>query len=494
MTVNTLPVVTLRDINVKRSFALPNVGNDPAPKRQKKEVNTSKVSRFNFNEQILKLSLLKPTVTISKKTGEQKIRVAQENFKEVIEILEAKELIISKVWLDEKLEQNQFVSLLDAMKSNSGVTKFTIKTKLQPFLWTTDLANWLKENSNLIFLKIENGYLSSEATSELARGLQENTTLKSLNLYNNSIGDSGAEAIAEALINNPSLTHLYLSMNDISDQGVEKITDLLIANPNIIELDLSLNYIELKENEKFTDFIRTSTSLTFLDLSGNPIYESLEGVVDVFAENRSITHLKLIYHSKSLKAVSKIIEKNKSLISIDLADSYSANKEDDHLVAELVESINKNMHLRIFEFKTSDELRILINAKLLANIEYFNSMVNVIENPGSYNQDILQLNVNVGHCKFFDETQESLFHQALGTKYSEFLTNFKNVVSLAFFNISNVCKGKYSLPLPCDIIFNVIMPHLKVGDISWSHDSSVNGAELKPAESTVLGLNEGFEA
>jgi len=83
-------------------------------------------------------------------------------------------------------------------------------------------GEYLKTNSTLVELNINENNLGDEGAKALAEGLKANKTLKSLDLSLNYIGDEGAKAIAAMLDVNKTLTSLTISGNEIQDAELRK--------------------------------------------------------------------------------------------------------------------------------------------------------------------------------------------------------------------------------------------------------------------------------
>jgi len=301
---------------------------------------------------------------------------------------------------------------------------------------------------------------------ELALALEDNICLISLNLSVNEINDAGLENITEALRKNINLTSLNLSFNSIEDGGLSAIADLLKANPKLSKLNLSGNHIKLEEADKFIELFNEDSNLAVLNLSGNPISSGLNNFAKTLQGNNSLTHLALPFYSKEINALLGIIERNKSLISLEFPDAHYEDINFE-VLQDFVKSLNKNLHIKTFDFKASSDIRDSIDAKLKINQEYFEAVVNVIRNPYSYDDygNVTGLNINAGHCKFFQEAVESLFHQPLGADYPALLNNFKTKGLLTFFYQSGVCTARYPLPIPDELLISILEPNLKFGDI-----------------------------
>lgn len=485
---------------MKRKIILPTIGgeNGQAVKRARKEESPLKISRFKYHHELLKASSLKTEFITKLENGKVRIKIDQENVEDALSELEKNANILNEVWLNTALKQNQFKSLLDTIKCKDKISKISI-TGCQAFKWTKELVNWLKENPYLTALKIENGHLTSEDAIELALALENNINLISLNLSVNEIKNEGLESIIEALKKNINITSLNLSFNNIKDRGLSAIADLLKANPKLSKLNLSGNHIKLEKANKFIELFSEDCNLAVLNLSGNPISSGLDSFAKALHGNNSLTHLALPFYSNEIRALLGIIERNKSLVSLEFPDSHYEDINFE-VLQDFVTSLNKNLHIKTFDLKASNDFRNSIDAKLKINQEYFEAVINVIKNPCSYNDDgnVISLNINAGHCKFFQEAAESLFHQPLGTDYSALLNNFKTIALLTFFYQSGVCTARHPLPIPDDLLLSILKPNLKFGDISWSFETKAansNGpSPLEAIDSTAVGLNDSFEA
>ena len=87
-------------------------------------------------------------------------------------------------------------------------------------------GEYLKTNSTLVELNINENNLGDEGAKAFAEALKSNVALIDLSLEQNLISDEGAKALAKALKHNAALTILLLSYNSIGDEGAKALANI----------------------------------------------------------------------------------------------------------------------------------------------------------------------------------------------------------------------------------------------------------------------------
>lgn len=105
------------------------------------------------------------------------------------------------------------------------------------------VADFLEQNSSVVFLSMEWNFIGSQGADCLARALTANRTLTHLDLKNNTIGSDGAIALAESLKVNMTITTLDLRWNKIDDQGALAFKYALLERRPRLQLLISGNLV-----------------------------------------------------------------------------------------------------------------------------------------------------------------------------------------------------------------------------------------------------------
>lgn len=100
------------------------------------------------------------------------------------------------------------------------------------------LANFLKTNTTLLSLDLQEDNIKTDGIQYLADTLRYNNTLKELKLVENYITDLDALYLASRLENNTSLEFLDLSNNKIDEDGAYYLEESLKNNTGLKELNL----------------------------------------------------------------------------------------------------------------------------------------------------------------------------------------------------------------------------------------------------------------
>jgi len=141
------------------------------------------------------------------------------------------------------------------------------------------LASALRNNSNLLSLRMPMNFIGSEGLEHLVSFLTDRRCpLVELDLSDNDLGDEGCAILSEVLKFNRSIHTLKLADNDISDVGLSEIVQSLRSNTTLRHLNLSGNQISDQGVEALCNILPES-SLKTLDLSSNRIADG--GAVSV---------------------------------------------------------------------------------------------------------------------------------------------------------------------------------------------------------------------
>ncbi len=166
-------------------------------------------------------------------------------------------------------------------------------------------------------------------------GLSTKNTLVLLDLGGNHIWNDGGESLAKMLSLNSVLHTLSLYQGHIEGDGFTKILNALKVNKSVINLDLSHNVIHISEGEIIASIIEQNKTLTSLSLADCDMREA-------------IIHIPSGERTDSQDYVVKIFEalsKNKTLTSLRLEKCSGIHLGDKATMA-LAEALKVNSSLQ----------------------------------------------------------------------------------------------------------------------------------------------------
>jgi hypothetical protein len=198
------------------------------------------------------------------------------------------------------------------------------KNNISPdFIGWKFLRQLLKENFNLRWVSFKNAGFNDKIFEEVISGM----TLKRiryLNISRNKITNKGMYILKNFLMKNQTLLILDMSNNkNVTCEGIRLIANALKMHPNITQINLSNNNLAGAGNY-LGGLARDNKNLKSL-LIRNICLESID--IKFFAEEMckkgcTINNLDIGLNAgigdEGLKEIGKIIENNKSLISIGL--------------------------------------------------------------------------------------------------------------------------------------------------------------------------------
>ncbi|CAK9045930.1 unnamed protein product [Durusdinium trenchii] len=126
---------------------------------------------------------------------------------------------------------------------------------------------------------------SLENTIALSEALKKNTVIKTLVLRECEITDAGAEALGQALAENQTIEDLDLQQNHLSNAGVISLANGLRSNRSVKTLNL------MTQNHKLSE-------------------DALEGFINMFQSNVTLTKLMWKVDSRRAWELSKLITRN----------------------------------------------------------------------------------------------------------------------------------------------------------------------------------------
>ena len=154
-----------------------------------------------------------------------------------------------------------------------------------------DLANVIKNNFNLKQLRLGYNNLGPSATVIL-RALKEVTQLKVLDLHGNNMTGQVAEDLANVIKNNSKLQQLCLGNNNLGPSAI-MILQALKENSQLQMLELISNNMTGQMVEELANVIKNNSNLEFLLLGNNNIGPSATVILQALLECTQLTILDL---------------------------------------------------------------------------------------------------------------------------------------------------------------------------------------------------------
>ena len=207
------------------------------------------------------------------------------------------------------------INLLDLDISHNSLSSSSIATVMEGLLQyniiqTLDMSHLHLSEENCVSLGTLLEYhlrglyismcgISSEGAVHLATALTNNISLTTLNISHNPIGDIGADALKDAIrSNNIVLTALHIGWCGITSEGCVQLAAGLIENTSVQTLWLNDNHIGAEGARAISKVIEKNKTLQWLLLHGD---ESLEEGVDSIIHSLKNTTLQRVYLSSKYK-------------------------------------------------------------------------------------------------------------------------------------------------------------------------------------------------
>lgn len=276
----------------------------------------------------------------------------KDNFFTLCNMLKNNRSIVN-LWIqDAKMSREEYSLLFDALNDTSNGTPNSVKYLMiqsceidQYFCHL--FGNFIKNNSTLEVVILNNINTNDEDIYGLSQGLEHNSTLKRFFL-NGKIGDDGVEVFADMLKGNLTLECLGLG-NNITCVGVEKLANAIKQNPSLKRLSLENNFIGsngfqkllecsnlrkiwIRQN-KITDdgisaFMNTENNLEELVISYNMeiTEKKIEELFRSLHDNKTLKRIDVstsnwAIGNNCIKALADLIKYNKILTSISIGNS-----------------------------------------------------------------------------------------------------------------------------------------------------------------------------
>ena len=257
-----------------------------------------------------------------------------------------------------KSDQQAFIVILQALMRNSLIEYLSLNNMTEQE--GKDLANVVKNNSNLVQLGLSNNnfgssiimilqaltensklealYLnknnmSGKVAKYLATVIKSHPNLKVLGLENNNLGPS-ATVILKALAENSNLIGLNLNSNNMTGHVTEYLAQVIKNNSNLEQLGLSDNSLGLSSATLILQALKENSKLKVLHLSSNNMTGQVaEDLANVIKNNSGLEELYL--NNNDLRSSGTIIlqalEENSKLKALNLNNNNMTSQVAKHL-------------------------------------------------------------------------------------------------------------------------------------------------------------------
>ncbi|CAF3674452.1 unnamed protein product [Rotaria socialis] len=180
-------------------------------------------------------------------------------------------LMCSQVDLSEhQLQDEDIEFVVNEAITHKRCTELHLQRNIIKPKGVSTIALALKSNTTLQKLWLDNNCVSDIGVGALAKILSCNhSSLTMLGLNANAITDEGAKCLANMLKTNTKLIFLRLSNNAISDQGVQLLADALSRHNKTLEsIDISSNkFVTDRSINCIARMLKTNESLSSLNIS-----------------------------------------------------------------------------------------------------------------------------------------------------------------------------------------------------------------------------------
>ena len=214
------------------------------------------------------------------------------------------------------------IVILQALKENSQLTMLNLNGNNMTGQAAEDLANVIKNNSDLKQLGLENNNIGPSAIVIL-QALKENSQLKMLNLNGNNMTGQAAEDLANVIKNNSNLKQLGLENNNLGPSAIV-ILQALKENSQLQALNLNGNNMTGQAAEDLANVIKNNSNLEQLGLENNNLGPSAIVILQALKENSQLTMLNLNGNNMTGQAaedLANVIKNNSNLERLHLENN-----------------------------------------------------------------------------------------------------------------------------------------------------------------------------
>lgn len=244
--------------------------------------------------------------------------------------------------------------------------------------YADDLAALLKEPSCVTELSLVRCRLSKRDIGTLCSVLHDNTSLQQLDLERNFIEGCG-KRIGAMLRANTTLKSLVLRGTEESRDGpahqlgyqsIRWIAGALEENSSLQVLDLGRNRWGFKGIAAIANMLKVNKTLSDLDLGDAPMDHGFKTLCEALASNTTLEHLKLgraDLNNGQFTALGTMLEKNRSLRSLDLSCVYFERSADKAHMQKFCKGLSSNTSLRELTIQAGRHAIFLAVLSMLGN-------------------------------------------------------------------------------------------------------------------------------
>lgn len=227
------------------------------------------------------------------------------------------------------LSQKGFVTLVNAMKSNSSVSQIVLGShrgfcSINGKNTITALAEFIKHNSNVTNISLD--LPSNKRFSEITEALKVNSSITKICFHKSYLEDKGAIELADTLKINSSITKVELPFNGIRNEGAKALAETLKVNSNITGIGLSINNIGNDGLKAISDALKVNSSVTNIDLSMNRFGTiGVIALAEALKINSTIQTIDLSYNQVRVEgalALAEAFKINSSIKTVKLTNSH----------------------------------------------------------------------------------------------------------------------------------------------------------------------------
>ena len=220
---------------------------------------------------------------------------------------------LEDLYLSDNNLQSAASVVLQALKEISSLRLLHLNNNSMTQDIVEDLADVIRNNSNLMYLSLRNNKLG--AADDILQALKEKSNLRVLNLNNNNMTEKVAESLADVVKNNSQLEELYLSDNDLK-LSATKILNALKQNSSLRLLHLNDNLMTQDVAKDLADVIKNNPNLEHLSIRNNKLGLEAVAILQALKEKSNLKFLNLISNYMSGEVsedLAEVIKSNSSL-------------------------------------------------------------------------------------------------------------------------------------------------------------------------------------
>ena len=214
------------------------------------------------------------------------------------------------------------IVILQALVQNSKLKLLNLKSNYITGQVVEQLANVIKNNSNLNYLGLANNGLGPSA-NVILKTLKKISKLRILNLQHNDMTCEVAEDLANVIKNNSGIEELRLSYNRFKSSA-SVILQALKENSKLRILQLSSNSMAGQVAEDLASVIKTNSNLEQLGLGNNKLGSSAVVILQALTQNCRLKLLNLNNTNLTgeiAEYLARVIKNNSNLTYLGLANN-----------------------------------------------------------------------------------------------------------------------------------------------------------------------------